>query len=132
LIPSTIRISRARTEKTYWFWIRYFIFHNNQRHPAEMGAPDVTVFVSWLDTDRNIAAATQNRALAALRFLYKAILERDLPWFDDLVRAKHPVRLPVVLSEADVRKLLEQLDGVTWLMASLLYSRGEWDCCWWR
>ena len=113
-----------RTEKTYWFWIRYFIFHNNKRHPAEMGEPEVTAFLSWLATDRNVAAATQNQALAALLFLYKAVLERDLPWFDDLVRAKRPVRLPVVLSEAEVRKLLEQLDGVTWMMASLLYGAG--------
>jgi len=113
-----------RTEKTYWFWIRYFIFHNNKRHPADMGAPEVTAFLSWLATDRNVAAATQNQALAALLFLYKAVLERDLPWFDDLLRAKRPVRLPVVLSEAEVRKLLEQLDGVTWMMASLLYGAG--------
>ena len=113
-----------RTEKSYWFWIRYFIFHNNKRHPAEMGAPEVTAFLSWLATNRNVAAATQNQALAALLFLYKAVLERDLPWFDNLVRAKRPVRLPVVLSEAEVRKLLEQLDGVTWMMASLIYGAG--------
>ena len=73
-----------RTEKSYWFWIRYFIFHNNKRHPAEMGAPEVTAFLNWLATDRHVAAATQNQALAALLFLYKAVLERDLPWFDDL------------------------------------------------
>ncbi len=113
-----------RTEKTYWFWIRYFILHNNKRHPAEMGAAEVTAFLSWLATDRDVAAATQNQALAALLFLYKAVLERDLPWFDDLVRAKRPVRVPVVLSAAEVRKLLEQLDGVTWMMASLLYGAG--------
>lgn len=113
-----------RTEKAYWFWIRYFILHNNKRHPAEMGAAEVTAFLSWLATERNVAAATQNQALAALLFLYKAVLERDLPWFDDLVRAKRPVRLPVVLSEAEVRKLLEQLDGVTWMMAGLLYGAG--------
>ncbi len=113
-----------RTEKAYWFWIRYFILHNNKRHPAEMGAAEVTAFLSWLATERNVAAATQNQALAALLFLYKVVLERDLPWFDDLVRAKRPVRLPVVLSAAEVRKLLEQLDGVTWMMASLLYGAG--------
>lgn len=113
-----------RTEKTYWFWIRYFILHNNKRHPAEMGAAEVTALISWLATDRNVAATTQNQALAALLFLYKAVLERDLPWFDDLVRAKRPVRLPVVPSEAEVRKLLEQLEGVTWMMASLLYGAG--------
>jgi site-specific recombinase XerD len=113
-----------RTEKAYWFWIRYFILHNNKRHPAEMGAAEVTAFLSWLATERNVAAATQNQALAALLFLYKVVLERDLPWFDDLVRAKRPVRLPVVLSAAEVRKLLEQLDGVTWMVASLLYGAG--------
>jgi len=89
-----------------------------------MGAAEVTAFLSWLATERNVAAATQNQALAALLFLYKVVLERDLPWFDDLVRAKRPVRLPVVLSAAEVRKLLEQLDGVTWMMASLLYGAG--------
>ena len=113
-----------RTEKSYWFWIRFFIFRNAKRHPAEMGAEEVTAFLNWLATERNVAAATQNQALAALLFLYKAVLERDLPWFDGLVRAKRPVRLPVVLSEAEVRKLLEQLDGVPWMMASLLYGAG--------
>jgi integron integrase len=113
-----------RTEKSYWFWIRYFIFHNNKRHPAEMGAAEVSAFLGWLATERNVAAATQNQALAALLFLYKVVFERDLPWFDDLVRAKRPVRLPVVLSEAEVRRLLEQLEGVTWMMGSLLYGSG--------
>jgi integron integrase len=113
-----------RTEKTYWFWIRYFIFHNNKRHPAEMGAAEVTAFLSWLATERNVAAATQNQALAAMLFLYKAVLGRDMPWFDDLVRAKRPVRLPVVLTELEARKLLEQLHGTAWLMASLLYGAG--------
>ena len=113
-----------RTEKTYWFWIRYFILHNNKRHPDKMGAAEVTAFLSWLATERNVAAATQNQALAALLFLYKVVLERDLPWFDDLVRAKRPVHVPVVLSAAEVRKLLEQLEGVTWMMASLLYGAG--------
>jgi hypothetical protein len=50
-----------RAEKTYWLWIRYFIFHNNKRHPAEMCAPEVTAFLSWLATDRNVAAACQPR-----------------------------------------------------------------------
>ncbi|MBI3374283.1 MAG: phage integrase N-terminal SAM-like domain-containing protein [Betaproteobacteria bacterium] len=109
-----------RTEKTYWFWIRYFILHNSKRHPAEMGAAEVTAFLSWPATERNVAAATQNQALAALLFLYKVLLERDLRWLDDLVRAKRPARVPVVLSEAEVRGLLEQLEGVTWMMASPL------------
>src|SRR6185295_7713125 len=59
-----------RTEKSYWFWIRYFIFFHGKRHPREMGGPEVQAFLSWLATDRNVAAATQNQALAALLFLY--------------------------------------------------------------
>ena len=111
-----------RTEKSYWFWIRYFIFHNRKRHPADMGAGEVQAFLSWLATDRNVAAATQNQALSALLFLYKFVLGRNLPWFDDLVRAKRPVRTPVVLTKGEVRRLLDQLDGVAWIMASLLYG----------
>ena len=113
-----------RTEKSYWFWIRYFIFHNGKKHPVDMGGPEVREFLSWLATERNVAAATQNQALAALLFLYKAVLGRDLPWFDDLVRAKRPVRVPVVLSLGEVRKLLDQMEGVPWMMASLLYGAG--------
>jgi integron integrase len=113
-----------RTEKSYWFWIRYFIFRNGKRHPAEMGGEEVSAFLNWLATERNVAAATQNQALAALLFLYKAVLERDLPWFGDLVRAKRPVRVPVVLSAGEVHRLLEQLEGVPWLVASLLYGAG--------
>ena len=69
-----------RTEKTYWFWIRYFIFHNNKRHPAEMGAPEVTAFLSWLATDRNVAAATQNQALSALLFQTRRKTMSHTPW----------------------------------------------------
>jgi integron integrase len=89
-----------------------------------MGGAEVSAFLSWLAAERNVAAATQNQALSALLFLYKQVLDRDLPWFDDLVRAKRPVRLPVVLSEAETRRLLEQLEGAAWLMASLLYGAG--------
>jgi integron integrase len=113
-----------RTEKSYWYWIRCFIFHHGKRHPAGMGAAEVTAFLNWLATERDVAAATQNQALSALLFLYKAVLERDLPWFDDLVRAKRPVRVPVVLSVAEVKSLLAQLDGTAWLMGSLLYGAG--------
>jgi integron integrase len=113
-----------RTEKAYWYWIRYFIFFHGKRHPAEMGAAEVTVFLSWLATERNVAAATQNQALSALLFLYQQVLGQKLPWLDEIVRAQRPVRLPVVLSEGEVRRLLEQLDGGPRLMAGLLYGAG--------
>jgi integron integrase len=112
------------TEKTYWFWTRSFIFFHGKRHPAEMGAREVTAFLSWLATEREVAAATQNQALAALLFLYKHVLGIDLPWLDDLIRAKRPVRLPTVLSQVEVARLLEHLHGSARLMGGLLYGSG--------
>jgi integron integrase len=119
-----VRHYSYRTEQTYWYWIRYFILRNSRRHPADLGAVEVSAFLSWLATERNVAAATQNQALSALLFLYKHVLGEELPWLGGLTRAKRPVRLPVVLSEAEVRRLLAQLHGVKWLMASLLYGAG--------
>ena len=113
-----------RTEQSYWYWIRWFIRHNGVRHPAEMGAKEVEAFLSWLATERDVAAATQNQALAALLFLYQQVLGQELPWFKAMVRAKRPVRLPVVLTRADAQRLLAQMQGVKWLMASLLYGAG--------
>jgi integron integrase len=113
-----------RTEETYWHWIKFFIFFHKKRHPSEMGAPEVTAFLNWLATGRNVAAATQNQALSALLFLYRQVLGKDLPWLDGMTRAKRPVRLPVVLSEAEAKRLLAQLHGVKLLMGSLLYGAG--------
>jgi len=100
-----------RTEKTYWYWLRYFIRFHGRRHPAQMGAAEVTAFLSWLASQRDVAAATQNQALSALLFLYKHVLGEDLPWLAGLVRAQRPVRIPVVLSAAEVRRMLEPLQG---------------------
>jgi integron integrase len=113
-----------RTEQAYWYWVRHFVFFHGKRHPGGMGGPEVTAFLSWLATTRNVAAATQNQALSALLFLYKHVLGSQLPWLDELVRAQRPVRLPVVLSESEVRRLLEQMDGEARLMAGLLYGAG--------
>jgi site-specific recombinase XerD len=113
-----------RTEEAYVHWIRRFIFWSGKRHPATLGESEVTAFLSHLATERNVAAATQNQALAALLFLYKQVLGRELGWFDDLVRAKRPVRLPVVLTRGEVTALLGQLKGAHWLMASVLYGAG--------
>jgi integron integrase len=113
-----------RTEKTYWYWIRWFIFFHGKRHPVEMGGEEVSAFLSWLATERNVAAATQNQALAALLFLYKQVLGVDLPWLGGLVRAQRPVRLPTVLTEAEVRRLLACTDGTGHLMTALLFGAG--------
>lgn len=81
-----------RTEQSYWFWIRWFIRSNGLRHPSELGATKGEAFLSRLATEREVAAATQNQALSALRLLYKEVLGQNLPWFTELVRAKRPVR----------------------------------------
>jgi integrase len=89
-----------------------------------MGADEVTAFLTHLARERSVAASTQNQALAALLFLYGEVLARKLPWMDGIVRAKRPVRVPVVLTQQEVRAVLSQLEGTKWLMASLLYGAG--------
>jgi integron integrase len=113
-----------RTEKAYWYWIRYFVLFHGKRHPADMGAAEVSAFLSWLATERNVAAATRNQALSALLFLYKHVLGIELAWLSDLVHAKRPVRLPTVLTEAEVRRLLACARGGVKLMVGLLYGAG--------
>ena len=93
-----VRHYSRRTEAAYLAWIRRFIFFHGKRHPAGMGAPEITKFLSSLAVEGNVAASTQNQALSALLFLYRDVLEQDLPWLDDVVRAKRPARLPVVLT----------------------------------
>ena len=113
-----------RTEQAYWHWVRRFIFFHGKRHPGEMGAGEVTAFLSWLATERDVAAATQNQALSALLFLYKHVLGHDLPWLERMVRAQRPVRLPTVLSEPEVRRLFAQVDGTPAILVGLLYGAG--------
>jgi integron integrase len=89
-----------------------------------MGAPEVEVFLSDLATRQGVSAATQNQAKAALLFLYRHVLGLELPWLKEVVQAKASRRLPVVLTQGEVRALLEQMDGVTGLVARLLYGSG--------
>jgi integron integrase len=111
--------------------MRRYIFFHGKRHPAEMGAPEITRFLTSLAVDGKVAASTQNQALSALLFLYREVLEVDLPWLDDIVRAKRPQRLPVVLTRDEVRAILRRLEGTPRLMAYLLYGAGLrlLECC---
>jgi integron integrase len=120
-----------RTEKAYVGWIRRYILFHGKRHPAEMSAPELTRFLSSLAGDGHVAASTQNQALSALLFLYRDVLGQDVPWLDDIVRAKRPQRLPVVLTRDEVRALIRTLHGVPRLMACLLYGAGlrVLECC---
>src|SRR5947209_9771389 len=120
-----------RTEKAYVHWIKAYVFFHGKRHPAEMGAVEVTAFLTALAVRDRVAASTQNQALNALLFLYREILSVELPWLDDLVRAKRPQHLPTVLTRDEVRAVLERLDCTPRLMALLLYGAGLrlFECC---
>jgi integron integrase len=113
-----------RTEQAYVQWVRRYVVFHGKRHPATLGAEEVAAFLSHLASDRHVAAATQAQALAAILFLYRQVLKVELPWLDNVVRARKPQRLPVVLTVAEVRNLLAGLSGVYWLIASLLYGSG--------
>jgi len=113
-----------RTEQVYCEWVKHFIRFHRYRHPADMGAAEVEAFLTDLAVRRNVSASTQNQALSALLFLYKEVLQVDLPWLKDVVRAKKPQRLPVVMSVEEVRRVLAGLEGDLWLVCSLLYGTG--------
>lgn len=115
-----------RTEQAYWHWTRQFVLWSGKRHPLEMGAPEVGAFLSHLATDRDVSASTQRQALAALLFLYREALQVELPWVDDIVRAKQPHRLPVVLTRDEVARLWHQIPqaNIRGLVLRLLYGAG--------
>jgi integron integrase len=119
-----VRHYSRRTEDTYVHWIRRFILFHAKRHPREMGEREVTAFLTYLAVEKNVAASTQNQALAALLFLYLKVLEMKLDWLEDVVRARRPKRLPVVLSRDEVARLLNALNGIPQLVARLMYGTG--------
>ncbi len=119
-----LRHYSMRTEDAYLGWIKRFILFHRKRHPRDMGAEEVTQFLTHLAVEGNVSASTQNQALNAILFLYRAILKIDLPWLDGIHRAKKPLRLPVVLTRDEVKRLLAQLDGTRWLIVSLIYGSG--------
>ncbi|MGB6114965.1 MAG: integron integrase, partial [Comamonas sp.] len=110
--------------QAYLDWARRFILYHNKRHPQEMGAREVEAFLSHLAVDRQVSASTQNQAKAAILYLYRQVLTVELPWLDEVVQAKRPRRLPVVLTPAEVRLLLMHMDGTMGLIAQLLYGTG--------
>jgi integron integrase len=113
-----------RTEKAYVAWIRRFILFHGKRHPTEMGANEVSAFLSHLATRGKVAASTQNQALAAILFLYRWVLKMDIGPPEAFVRARRPPRLPTVLTTTEVAAVLAGMQGTPWLIASLLYGSG--------
>lgn len=119
-----LRHYSIRTEQAYTQWVKRFILFHNERHPAEMGAPEINAFLSHLAVVGNVAASTQNQALNAVVFFYKEILKKQLDDFDTLIRAKKPQKLPVVLNKDEIESLFLQLNSVYRLIARLLYGSG--------
>lgn len=113
-----------RTEKVYVYWVRWFIRFHGLRHPVEMGAPEVQVFLSYLSNERQVAAATHKQALCALLFLYKNVLQMDLPWMAELSRPTRPPKRPAVLTPGEVESVFQQMSGTHALIARLLYGTG--------
>jgi integron integrase len=118
------RAYSIRTEQAYEQWVCRFIAFFDFQDPSKLGAGEVKAFLEHLAVRGGVAASTQNQALNALVFLYREVLDRPLVGLDDLVRAKRPRRLPVVLSRGEVHRLLGEMQGIQWLMASLLYGTG--------
>lgn len=113
-----------RTETQYVQWTKRFILFHGKRHPRDMGQREIEAFLTHLAVEGSVSASTQNQALSALLFLYREVLEMEVPWLDKVVRAKQPQRLPVVLTRQEVRTLLGRMEGVHGLLARLLYGTG--------
>jgi integrase len=126
VVRDTIRLKHysLRTEQTYLGWVRRYVRFCGGRHPRTLGVTEVTTFLTHLALDLKVAAGTQNQALQALLFLYRDVLQIDLPIISDAVRATKPRKLPVVLTHDEVRKVFTHLVGRTRLVVGLLYGSG--------
>ena len=113
-----------RTEQAYVAWIRDFILFHHKRHPRELREPHISAWLSYLATERRVAASTQTQALSAILFLYREVLGITLERIDNIERAKKPQRLPVVFTKEEARAVLAQLSDTHWLMTNLLYGAG--------
>lgn len=113
-----------RTEQVYCHWVRRYIHFHSVRHPAEMAEPEMNGFLTHLAVKEKVSASTQNQALSALLFLYRHVLGRKVGDLGEVIRAKKPKHLPVVMTRDEVKAVLSNLAGDKWLMASLMYGAG--------
>ena len=118
-----VRHYSIRTEQAYVHWVRRFILFHNKLHPETMGAQEVSVFLTFLAKDKNVAASIQNQALCVILFLYRHVLDMELEWLKDVVRAKKPQQLPVVLTRDKVRLIFTEVTGLNGLITRLAYVR---------
>jgi integron integrase len=113
-----------RTEESYINWIKRFIMFNNKTHPEKLGATEIRKYLNYLATEKNVSASTQNQALQGILFLYKQIIHKDVGWIDDIERPKKPKHIPVVFTKAEAHSIINQMDGLPKIIASLLYGSG--------
>ena len=113
-----------RTEKSYVYWIRQFILFNDKRHPNEMGKQEIESYLNHLASRRNVSASTQSGALNAIVFLYRTVLQQEIPELDNLRRIKRYKSIPVVMSTQEVAAAFARMSGTTRLMAELIYGTG--------
>lgn len=111
------------TEHSYLFWVRRFVRFHRLRHPRSMGPSEVEAFLTHLATERRVAPSTHKQALAALLFLYRHVLDIELPWMQEIGRPKSPVRIPVVLSRAEVAGLLDHVEPAFALIVRCFMAR---------
>ncbi|MGJ8670803.1 MAG: integron integrase [Oceanococcus sp.] len=119
-----IRHYSVRTEETYVQWVRRFILFHRKQHPRDMGKREIESFLSYLALGKRVSASTQNQAMSALLFLYRQVLGMEPDWLSDVVRARRPAKLPVVLTPGEVQRILENLRGPNHLCAALMYGAG--------
>ena len=119
-----VRHYSIRTEHTYIQWIRDFILYQDRRHPRDMGVAEINAWLTHLAVDRNVAASTQNQALCAIIFLYRVVLDRKIGSLGEVVRAKKPERLPVVMTVEETTRFLSSMTGTKRLLAELMYGTG--------
>lgn len=113
-----------RTEKNYVYWVRFFIRFHKLRHPREMAAAEVEAFLTYLANDRRVSPSTHRQALSAILYLYKEVLNVDLPWMQEIGRPQQRFRIPVVLSREEVASLLMHVDERYRLICQVLYGAG--------
>lgn len=113
-----------RTEKTYKHWIKQYILYHNKIHPEKLNGEALNTYLTYLAKVKNVSASTQNLARNAVLFLYKHVLKKDIGDPKEYVIAKRTRKIPTVFSQAEVKKVLAQLDGTNALIAHLIYGTG--------
>ena len=113
-----------RTEQSYCNWVKRFLRFHKMRHPDKMGEAEINAFLSHLALRRKVSVSTQNQALSAILFLYKCVVKKEIRNLGDVIRARRPKHLPVVMTRDEVTDVLNHLEGQAWLMCSLMYGAG--------